>query len=174
MMQRGIAIVTEVTMAPIMGNTLFRLAIWDESGLTRLANGLGADLPLPCRSCSIGDVRLLWLEAGHWLISCASELSSDVKRRFETLLDDAGTIVEVSAALVGRRLSGPGWRELLMIGGVFDAEAPAFAPGSVARTVMHHSAVLLDVVSADQCDAYVPASYSAEFFAFWDAAPVIA
>lgn len=164
---------TEVALTPIIGNTLFRLAIWDESGLIRLANGLGADLPLPCRSCTLDDVRLLWLEADHWLISCASELSSDVKRRFAALVGDAGTIVEVSAALVGRRLSGPGWREFLMIGGVFDVEDIAFSTGSVARTVMHHSALLLDVVTADQCDVYVPASYSAEFFAFWDSAPVI-
>jgi hypothetical protein len=34
---------------------------------------------------------------------------------------------------------------------------------------MHHCPLLIDVITEDCIHAYVPASYAAEFFAFWDA-----
>jgi sarcosine oxidase gamma subunit len=57
-----------------------------------------------------------------------------------------------------------------MEGGVFDAENPAFAPGCSAATIIDHIAVRLHVVNDDVCDAYVPASFSAELVHFWEQA----
>jgi hypothetical protein len=55
----------------------------------------------------------------------------------------------------------------MMIGGVFDAESPAFASGCVAGTVIHHLPVRLDVIDAETVDAYIPPSYAAELMGHW-------
>ena len=168
-MPPGTAIVTDLTLTPITGQTLFRLALWDDAAKARIGAGLGAALPGPCRAISVAGQRWLWLEAGHWLISCADAEASAVRHQIEALVDGDGALVDVGAALNGRCITGNGWRELLMIGGVFDAEDPGFGPGSVARTVMHHSALLVDVIAADRIHAYVSASYAEAFFGFWTA-----
>ncbi|MEY2884202.1 MAG: Sarcosine oxidase, gamma subunit family [Pseudomonadota bacterium] len=168
-MQTGRAIVTELSLSPITGQTLFRLALWNPAARSRLGAGLGADLPGPCRAITTGAQRLLWLEQDHWLVACATTEAATVQAQMAGLIGSDGTIVEVGAALVGHSLSGGDWRGLLMVGGVFDAEDPGFGPGSVARTVMHHSPLLLDVIAADHVNAYVPASYAGEFFDYWRA-----
>lgn len=168
-MQTGRAIVTDLSLSPITEQSLFRLALWDEAARARLGTGLGVDLPGPCRAITAGSQRLLWLEHGHWLVACATAAAAKVHAHIADLVGNDGTIVEVGAALVGRSLIGSDWRGLLMVGGVFDAEDPGFDPGSVARTVMHHSPLLLDVIAGDHVNAYVPASYAGEFFGYWHA-----
>lgn len=159
----------DLALAPITGQTLFRLALWDDAARARIGTGLGAQLPGPCQAVEIADQRLLWLESAHWLIACATADADTVRTRIERLAGTDGSLVEVGAALVGRCITGSGWRELLMTGGVFDAENPTFGPGAVARTVMRHCSLLIDVITADRVHAYVAASYADEFFAFWDA-----
>ena len=75
--------------------------------------------------------------------------------------------------MVRVRLSGKGWRALLMEGGVFDAENPAFTIGCSAATIIDHVAVRLHVVGEDACDAYVPLSFSKALIHFWDEASAI-
>ncbi len=157
-------------MAAVTGEAMFRLALWDDGARQAVEAALGTRLPPPCRATTSGALRLLWLEAGHWLVTCPAADADAVQARIEAALAGTGTIVEVGAALAGRQLHGRGWRDLLMIGGVFDAEDPGFAPGCVARTVMHHASLLIDVVTDTHANAYVPASYASEFFDFWDAA----
>lgn len=159
----------DLGLTPITGQTLFRLALWNDAAAARIGAGLGTQLPAPCRSHTIEALRLLWLETGHWLIACASADAHSARQRLESLAGTDGSLVEVGAALAGRAITGAGWRDLLMVGGVFDAENPGFGPGSVARTIMHHSPLLIDVIAADHVNAYVPASHAEEFFAFWDA-----
>ena len=168
-MRMGRATVTDLTLAAIEGQTLFRLALWNDAASQRIGAGLGTTLPGPCRATTIAGLRWLWLELGHWLCTCATADAEAQRERLETLVGSDGSLVEVGAALVGRRVTGSGWRALLMIGGVFDAEDPGFGPGSVARTTMHHCPLLIDVITEDCIHAYVPTSYAAEFFAFWDA-----
>jgi heterotetrameric sarcosine oxidase gamma subunit len=168
-MPPGNAIVIDLRLTPITGQTLFRLALWNGAAAARIGTGLGTQLPAPCRSHTIEAMRLLWLETGHWLIACASADADAFRQRVESLAGADGSLVEVGAALAGRCITGGGWRELLMIGGVFDAENPGFGPGSVARTTMHHSPLLIDVIATDRVHAYVPASYADEFFGFWGA-----
>jgi heterotetrameric sarcosine oxidase gamma subunit len=161
--------VIDVSLAAISGQTLFRLALWDDGARARIDTGLGVPLPEPCRAVSAQSLRISWLEDGHWLIACGDDAADRVLGQLETLVGSDGTLVEVGAALAGRSITGASWREFLMIGGVFDAEDPGFGAGSVARTVMHHSALLIDVIAADRVHAYVPASHAEDFFGFWDA-----
>lgn len=167
MIPPGNAIVIDLALTPITGQTLFRLALWDDAAHARIGAGLGAPLPGPCRAVDIAGQRLLWLESAHWLIACLTTDADAVRNRIERLVGTDGSLVEVGAALAGCRITGNGWRELLMIGGVFDAEDLGFGPGAVARTIMHHSALFIDVVTADRVHAYVPTSYAHEFFGFW-------
>ena len=168
-MQTGRTTVIDAALSAITGQTLFRLALWNDAARARIGDGLGAALPGPCRSIDACAERLLWLEDRHWLVACATADAGPLLSRVEALAGRDGTVTEVGAALVGRCITGTGWRELLMIGGVFDAEDAGFGPGSVARTIMHHSPLLIDVIAVDRIHAYVPASYAGEFFAFWDA-----
>ena len=159
----------DIALATIAGQALFRMALWNNAAGARISAGLGAALPEPCRAVVVGGLRISWLEDAHWLIACADDATDTVRGRIEALVGSDGTLVEVGGALAGRSITGPGWREFLMIGGVFDFEDPGFGPGSVARTVMHHSALLIDVIAADCVHAYVPASHAEDFFGFWDA-----
>jgi heterotetrameric sarcosine oxidase gamma subunit len=68
------------------------------------------------------------------------------------------------------RISGPGWRELLMEGGVFDTSAAAFPVGATAATVIDHVGVRLVAESKDACVVYVPASYAESLHHFWEEA----
>jgi heterotetrameric sarcosine oxidase gamma subunit len=169
MMQTGRATVIDLSLSPIAGQSLFRLALWNDAARARIGDGLGVPLPGPCRAVAHDGVRLLSLEQDHWLVACATPAAESWCRRIEALAGADAALVEVGAALVGRRLVGTGWRDLLMIGGVFDAEDTGFGAGCVARTVMHHSPLLIDVITADCADAYVPASHAMEFFGFWEA-----
>jgi heterotetrameric sarcosine oxidase gamma subunit len=85
-------------------------------------------------------------------------------------LGDDGALTAIGGGVVRVRLSGAGWRALLMEGGVFDAEDPSFAPGCSAATIIDHVNVRLHVVADDACIAYVPASYSADLLHFWNVA----
>jgi hypothetical protein len=58
----------------------------------------------------------------------------------------------------------------MMIGGVFDAESPAFGPDCIAGTVIHHPPVRPDVIDGKTVDAYTPPSYAAELAHHWKVA----
>jgi heterotetrameric sarcosine oxidase gamma subunit len=110
-------------------------------------------------------LRLIRYEPTVWLVEGeASALSS--------ILAEDGSLTPIGGGIVRVRLSGKGWRTLLMEGGVFDAESRAFAPGCSAATIIDHIAVRLHVVSDDACDVYVPASFSAGLMHFWKEAAV--
>jgi hypothetical protein len=47
-----------------------------------------------------------------------------------------------------------------MIGGVFDAEYPAFGPGSTAGTVLHHASVRYDVLDERRVHIFIAPSYA--------------
>ncbi|WP_176399776.1 hypothetical protein [Novosphingobium sp. B 225] len=78
-----------------------------------------------------------------------------------------GAIAAVGGGLLRVRLSGPNWRSLLMEGGLFDFESPAFTTDCVVITVIDHVSVTLRVEGPDSCLAYVPASHAADLLHFW-------
>ena len=156
---------TEVTIAALPAAPLHALEIWSNPAevAQRFAAATGFALP-PSGRASGGDVlRLIRFEPTVWLVEGdASALPA--------ILADDGALTAIGGGIVRVRLSGPGWRSLLMERGVFDAETPDFAPGCSAATIIDHVNVRLHVESADACIAYVPASYAADMIHFWTTA----
>lgn len=144
---------------------LYALEIW--SNPTAVANrfkvATGFALPPNARSDGSDSLRLIRYEQTVWLVE------GDVSTLQEILNED-GALTAIGGGVARVRLSGKGWRTLLMEGGVFDAESSKFAPGCSAATIIDHVAVRLHVVNEDACDAYIPASFSAGLIRFWEQA----
>ena len=153
---------TEVTITALAAAPLHALEIWSEAPAvaTRFEAATGFALPRLGTSGGSDALRLIRVEPTVWLVEGdASGLGQ--------ILGEDGALTAIGGGIVRVRLSGAGWRTLLMEGGMFDAESPAFAPGCSAATIIDHVAVRLHVVSDEVCDAYVPASFSAGLIHFW-------
>ena len=156
---------TDVTIAALPAAPLHTLEIWSNPGevAQRFEASTGFALP-PSGRASGGDaLRLIRFEPTVWLVEGdASALPA--------ILGEDGALTAIGGGIVRVRLSGPGWRSLLMEGGVFDAETPDFAPGCSAATIIDHVNVRLYVENGDACIAYVPLSYAADMIHFWNTA----
>jgi heterotetrameric sarcosine oxidase gamma subunit len=154
-----------LTITPLPAAPLHALEIWSEAPAVAkwFAAATGFALPPTGRSAGTDALRLIRYEPTVWLVEGdASALPA--------ILGEDGSLTPIGGGIVRVRLSGEGWRTLLMESGVFDAESPDFAPGCSAATIIDHIAVRLHVVSEDGCDAYVPASFSAGLVHFWEEA----
>lgn len=159
--------VTDLTITPLPAAPLHVFEIWSNptAVAARFKSAMGFELPATGRSGGTDVVRLIRFEPTVWLVE------GDVTT-LPAILGDDGALTAIGGGTVRIRLSGAGWRSLLMESGVFDAENPAFGPGCSAATIIDHVNVRLHVVSDTVCDAYVPLSYSAALTHFWeDAAP---
>lgn len=144
---------------------LWALELWtdDAAVKARLAEALGFSLPAPGRAAgdaarfALRQAPTVWWIGGERLDRAAT---------LAALAGD-GALTAIGGGLRRVRLGGPAWRALLMIGGVFDAESPAFAAGCVASTVIEHVQVRLHVLAEDACDAYVPASHAEDLLHHW-------
>ncbi len=156
---------TDVTITTLPAAPLYAFEIWSNSAAVakRFAAATGFDLPVTGRSNGTDALCLIRYEPTVWLVE--GDASS-----LPAILGEDGAITAIGGGVVGVRLSGKGWRTLLMEGGVLDAENPAFNPGCSAATIIDHVAVRLHVVSEEACDAYVPRSYSAGLLHFWEQA----
>lgn len=141
------------------------LEVWGDAGAVaaRLAPAFGFDPPGPGRAAGDAALFALRLEPAVWWVGGERLDPAAV----EAALAGDGALTAIGGGLQRVRLAGPGWRGLLMVGGVFDAESPAFAPGCVAATVIEHVMVRLHVAAEDACDAYVPSSHADDLLAFW-------
>jgi heterotetrameric sarcosine oxidase gamma subunit len=140
---------------------LVQIEVWGD--LAAVEQRLGASLPKAGRSTTLNGARVMWWEPKVWLVRSASADLAQV-------LAEDGATIDVAGAFTRLRITGAAWRELLMIGGVFDAESPAFAPDCIAGTVIHHLPVRLDVIDPQRVDAYTPPSYAAELAHHWEVA----
>ncbi len=156
---------TDVTITALPAPPLHVFEIWSEAGAVakRFATATGFDLPIMGRSGGSDTLRLIRYEPTVWLVEGDASALTDV-------LGKDGALTAIGGGIVRVRLSGKGWRALLMEGGVFDAESASFASGCSAATIIDHVAVRLHVVSEDTCDAYVPLSYSTALMEFWHTA----
>jgi heterotetrameric sarcosine oxidase gamma subunit len=154
--------VTKLTVTPLPAASLHAFEIWSNpvAVAKRFKAATGNDLPALGRSGGTVAMRLIRYEPTVWLVE------GDVTTLADILGED-GAITAIGGGIVRVRLSGSGWRELLMEGGVFDAENPDFAPGCSAATIIDHVAVRLHVVSDDSCIAYIPSSFSNGLLHFW-------
>lgn len=152
---------TEVTITPLPPAPLYALEVWSnpQAVAARFAKAKGITLPPIGRAAG----NFIRFEPTVWLVE--GETAG-----LEALLGDDGALTAIGGGIVRVRLSGPGWRRLLMEGGVFDAEDPGFGPGSSAATVIDQVNVRLHVSDASECIAYVPASYAFDLIEYWKAA----
>ena len=158
-----------VTLQTPEPSRLLRFEIWSghKAAEARLAKALDGPLPGICKSADLGAARLIWVEQNSWLVRTSPADGDKTLATLTAALGKDGSATDISGALRRLRISGPGWRTLLTIGAVFDAESPTFEPGCVAGTIVAHSPVRLDVISADCVDAYTPPSYAPDLFGFW-------
>ena len=154
---------TKVTITPLPAAPLHALEIWSNPAdvAKRFAAATGFALPRLGTSGGTDTLRLIRYEPTVWLVEGDATL-------LPPILGEDGALTSIGGGIVRVRLSGKGWRTVLMEGGVFDAESPAFTPGSSAATIIDHVAVRLHVVSDDACDVNVPASFSAGLLHFWE------
>jgi heterotetrameric sarcosine oxidase gamma subunit len=154
--------VTDVTITALPAAPLHALEIWSNPAAVapRLKEALGIDLPVMGRSNGSDALRLIRYEPTVWLVEGNASALSDI-------LADDGALTAIGGGIVRVRLSGTGWRTLLMEGGVFDAESPDFATGSSAATIIEHINVRLYVENEGACIAYVPSSFSRALLHFW-------
>jgi heterotetrameric sarcosine oxidase gamma subunit len=160
----------DVTITKLPAAPLQALEVWSNAPAVakRLAAATGFALPPMGRSAGTDALRLIRYEPTVWLVEGDASALPEILG--PEILGDDGSLTPIGGGIVRVRLSGEGWRTLLMEGGVFDAESPAFAPGRSAATIIDHVAVRLHVVSDDACDVYVPASFSAGLVHFWEVA----
>lgn len=153
---------TDVTITRLPVSPLHAMEIWGNANdvAKRFQAALGFALPSMGHSAGNDTRRLIRYEPTVWLVE------GDASVLMAPLGQD-GAITAIGGGIVRVRLSGKGWRQLLMEGGVFDAESPDFAPGRSAATIIDHVAVRLHVVSEDACDAYVPLSFAEALVHFW-------
>lgn len=165
MMRAGSAIVTEVTITQLPAAPLHVFEIWSNAPAVakRFEAAMGFALPPMGRSAENAALTLIRYEPTVWLVEGDALALPDI-------IGDDGTLTDIGGGIVRVRLSGNGWRTLLMEGGVFDAENPAFTVGCSAATIIDHVAVRLHVVRDDACDAYVPLSFSTGLVHFWEQA----
>jgi heterotetrameric sarcosine oxidase gamma subunit len=154
--------VTDVTITILPAAPLHAFEIWNAPGqvAARFAAAMGFALPPMCHSAGNDTSRLIRYEPTVWLVEGDATT-------LPAILGDDGALTAIGGGIVRVRLSGRGWRALLMEGGVFEAESEAFAPCCSAATIIDHVAVRLHVVSEEACDAYVLASFSAGLVQFW-------
>lgn len=156
---------TNVTISTLPPAPLHVFEIWSNPAAVakRFKATCGFALPNMGRSGGSDAFRLIRYEPTVWLVEGdASPLAS--------ILSDDGAVTAIGGGIVRMRLTGKGWRTLLMEGGVFDAENPNFAAGCSAATIIDHVNVRLHVVDEMTCDAYVPLSFSEGLMHFWEQA----
>jgi heterotetrameric sarcosine oxidase gamma subunit len=161
--------VTDMSITRQPTAPLYALEIWSNAldVAKRFEKAIGFALPKTGRSGGTDALKLIRYEPTVWLVEGNDNA---LPATLQAILGGDGTLTAIGGGIVRVRLSGKGWRTLLMEGGVFDAESPAFAPGCSAATIIDHVAVRLHVLSEDVCDAYIPLSYSAGLVHFWEQA----
>lgn len=155
--------VTTITALPAA--PLHAVDVWSnpKDVAARAEKALGFALPAMGRSAAHAALTLMRFEPTVWLAE------GNVSALTEVLGED-GAVTAIGGGLVRFRLAGPGWRELLMEGGVFDSRAASFGVGATAATIIDHVGVRIHVESEAACMAYVPASYAASLLHFWEKA----
>lgn len=156
---------TDVTITTLPAAPLHAFEIWSnpDAVANRFVATIGFALPAMGHSCGTDALCLIRYEPTVWLVEGdASALRG--------ILAEDGALTAISGGILRVRLSGKGWRTLLMEGGVFDAENPTFATGCCTATVIEHVNVRLHVVNDNACDAYVPLSFSKALMHFWEEA----
>lgn len=155
-----------VTIDVASARTVHAMELWGAAAMERIARQLGFPLPPRARAAGSGALRAIRVEPAVWLLDGVDLDSAAI----ETVLGEDGALTAIGGGLVRVRLTGPGWRALLMANAVFDAEDPVFAEGCVAATIIDHVAVRMHVIDAETCEVFVPASFATGLVHSWSEA----
>lgn len=112
-----------------------------------------------------GDLHATLVEPRRWWLIDPGDTGA-----LAAALAKDGTLYPIGGGLIQATLTGPGWRALLMVSGVFDAEDPNFGPGDCAATVVHHVSVWIAPVDRETCKVFFAASFAEGLVDFWTAA----
>jgi heterotetrameric sarcosine oxidase gamma subunit len=151
---------TAAALGPL---ALIAVDVWSgfDEAAQRLGMALGGALPGLLGSVELpGGWRALRAEPTVWWLTGPLAALGAVLATAEAALGEDGAAIDLSGGFAGLEIVGPAWRELLMVGGVFDAEDPAFGPGSTAGTILHHADVRYDVIDDDRVHILVAPSYA--------------
>ena len=157
------------TITALPAAPLHAVEIWSNPKVVavRAKQALGFALPRMGQSAGNSALTLMRFEPTVWVAEGDTAAISKV-------LGEDGAVTAIGGGVVRFRLAGPGWRELLMEGGVFDAGAASFGPGTTAATIIDHVGVRLHVESDAACMVYVPSSYAVSLHHFWqEALPIL-
>jgi heterotetrameric sarcosine oxidase gamma subunit len=146
-------------------SALIALDLWSdlETAAARLGEALGGAMPALGRS---GDLAQGWrairVEPTVWWLAGPLGDLDGLIARVETAIAGDGGATDLSGGFAAIGVTGQGWRELLMIGGVFDAESAAFGAGCTAGTLLHRLGVRYDVIRDDEVHIRVAPSHAAD------------
>ncbi len=119
--------------------------------------------------CSTGDdIALLGTGPGSWLVqadAAPADWAADLRDRLGSL----ASVSDQSGGYVIFRLSGPDARTVLQRGAAIDFDPAAFAPGSVATTVIAHIGVIIrQIDDAPTYDVALFRSFAGSFRHWFD------
>lgn len=147
---------------------LIAVDVWSglDAAAARLGEALGGEMPGLLGSADLGDGwRAVRVEPTVWWLAGPPTAVEAGLAAMETALGEDGAAVDLSGGFARLEVAGPAWRELLMIGGVFDAEDFAFGAGATAGTILHHAGVRYDVVDDHRVHILVAPSFAQDLLA---------
>ncbi|MFI8185008.1 sarcosine oxidase subunit gamma [Actinacidiphila glaucinigra] len=131
---------------------------------------LGAPLPLePCTAVRTGDLAVLWLGPGQWLVVGPPGAQEDLEARLRKAAGEAHvSVTDVSAQRTTLLVSGPRARDLLAHGCSLDLDPRVFTPGGCAQTALARAQVVLVARAEARAGFWVLVrSSSAGYLADW-------
>jgi sarcosine oxidase, subunit gamma len=148
--------ITERGMIDLRGFTT------DRKFVAAVKSTLGVDLPKqPRTSHTWGDIRVLWLSADQWLITCARSKAQALADELSAALNGIHSlVVNVSDMRAIIRLEGARAREVVMKGSSLDLIDGEYMPGTVRRMRFAEIAALLHIVEENVIDIYMFRSYA--------------
>jgi heterotetrameric sarcosine oxidase gamma subunit len=126
------------------------------------------DFPaFPNSSVAQGDLRLLWIEPGAWMMIGAHQSVAAAAKAISTIKDPPYLLAtDLSSALVCVRLSGALARATIESSCPIDLHPRVFGPGRCARTVFGEFDVTLDQV--DEAPTFLMVADRAHAASLWD------
>jgi heterotetrameric sarcosine oxidase gamma subunit len=158
--RESVTVTDRLTVSETQPTRLVRIEAFalDAAFAETFAAAVGAPVPAVGRVTDGPCGPVIWAEPRAFL-------ASGDAAGLATSLAAVAAVSDVSGAWRRIDLAGPGWRERLMIDGLFDAENPAFGTGCVAATVLHHAPVMLCPTADDAVSVYVAPSFAADLLA---------
>lgn len=136
-------------------HALLQVAAWAETlGEASAILGRVTGLSVPQRTgatASAAKLAILCIGPGRWLLTGPGEIHAGLRL---ALTIEVAALTDLGHAFTRIRVSGPRVLELMAKGPAIDFEG-AFAPGSVARSTIHHMGVTIYRPAADCFELFV-------------------